>query len=298
MFSGLYPDRHGVRENDSFKVPKRENRKYALLAEKLEGAGFQTAAFVSAQPMERRFGLAAGFDHWDEPDTKTARGGGQRFRERPAAETAAKPDKMATAGAEGATVLYVEDNPANILFMRDLLGEYEGIELVTAASAEIGIELARSSPPAVIIMDVNLPGMSGVEALRVLKTIPETREVPVIALTAAVSERDRKRAEQAESKNGARDHDGEDNVDAHNRIEAIAGARRERCGPGREHDREDAGEEQASPAPVDQDVPVVNDGNGTRPAQLSWNCVQARYGCLPVHGHFLPPCPDYLVCHS
>jgi arylsulfatase A-like enzyme len=90
MFSGLYPDRHGVRENDSFKVPKREKRKFTLLAEDLKAAGFQTAAFVSAQPMERRFGLAGGFDVYDEPDRKTARGGGQRFRERTARETAAK----------------------------------------------------------------------------------------------------------------------------------------------------------------------------------------------------------------
>jgi arylsulfatase A-like enzyme len=107
MFSGLYPDRHGIRENDSFKVPKRENRKYTLLAEDLRAAGFRTAAFVSAQPMERRFGLAAGFDVWDEPDPRTARGGGQRFRERRARETAGKVAAHARAGLAPRSFLFV-----------------------------------------------------------------------------------------------------------------------------------------------------------------------------------------------
>lgn len=94
-------------------------------------------------------------------------------------------------------VLYVEDNPANVLFMRDLLGAFDNIELVTAPTAEMGIEIARADPPALIIMDINLPGMSGVDALHTLKTIPETEKVPVIALTAAASDRERKRGEQA-----------------------------------------------------------------------------------------------------
>lgn len=94
-------------------------------------------------------------------------------------------------------VLYIEDNPANVLFMRDLLGVFEGIEFLTTPTAEMGIEIARAEPPAVIIMDINLPGMSGVEALQVLRAIPETRSVPVIALTAAASERDRQKGKQA-----------------------------------------------------------------------------------------------------
>jgi len=94
-------------------------------------------------------------------------------------------------------VLYVEDNPANVLFMRDLLGDFEGIDLVTAPTAEMGIELARAQPPEVIIMDINLPGMSGFDALGVLQSWPETRAIPVIALTAAASEHDRRRGEAA-----------------------------------------------------------------------------------------------------
>ena len=94
-------------------------------------------------------------------------------------------------------VLYVEDNPANISFMRDLLGVFEDIELVVATTAEEGVELARTYRPRVILMDINLPGMSGFDALRVLRGWPETAGIPVIALTAAASERDRQKGEQA-----------------------------------------------------------------------------------------------------
>lgn len=94
-------------------------------------------------------------------------------------------------------VLYVEDNPANVSFMQDLLGNFEAIELITSPTAEMGVELARGRPPKVIIMDINLPGMSGIDALRILQGWPETRAIPVIALTAAASERDRQRGERA-----------------------------------------------------------------------------------------------------
>jgi PAS domain S-box-containing protein len=94
-------------------------------------------------------------------------------------------------------VLYVEDNPANVSFMRDLLGVFEGIDLLTASTAEIGVELARSARPQVIIMDINLPGMSGLDALHALRGDEVTRNIPVIALTAAASERDRERGEKA-----------------------------------------------------------------------------------------------------
>lgn len=94
-------------------------------------------------------------------------------------------------------VLYVEDNPANVSFMRDLMSSFEHIDLVTMPSAELGIEFARARRPEAIIMDINLPGMSGVDAMRVLRKLPDTTDIPVIALTAAASERDKQRGIEA-----------------------------------------------------------------------------------------------------
>jgi PAS domain S-box-containing protein len=94
-------------------------------------------------------------------------------------------------------ILYVEDNPANVTFMMDLVSTFENIDLLTAPTAEIGVELACERHPEVIIMDINLPGMSGLDALRALRAAPETKEIPVIALTAAASERDRQRGTKA-----------------------------------------------------------------------------------------------------
>ena len=100
-------------------------------------------------------------------------------------------------GRAGRLVLYVEDNPANVSFMRDVIGDFDGIELATVPTAEMGIEVARSRRPDVVIMDINLPGMSGLDALEALRSDPSTAAIPVIALTAAASERDRQRGMQA-----------------------------------------------------------------------------------------------------
>ncbi|MEO8178901.1 MAG: ATP-binding protein [Deltaproteobacteria bacterium] len=94
-------------------------------------------------------------------------------------------------------VLYVEDNPANVLFMRDLLSNFESIALSVALSAELGVEVAAVLRPDVIIMDINLPGMSGFDALRTLRARADLQHIPVIALTAAASERDRQQGMQA-----------------------------------------------------------------------------------------------------
>jgi PAS domain S-box-containing protein len=94
-------------------------------------------------------------------------------------------------------VLYVEDNSANVTFMIDLLSTFDNIELVTATTAERGVEIARERHPEVIIMDINLPGMSGIDALRALSATPGTKDIPVIALTAAASEHDRRSGIQA-----------------------------------------------------------------------------------------------------
>ncbi len=94
-------------------------------------------------------------------------------------------------------IVYVEDNPSNIAFMRDLLEELPSVELLTAPTAEIGLELIRSHLPAVAILDINLPGMSGFDALERLKAWPETQDIPVLALSAAALPRDTTRGKEA-----------------------------------------------------------------------------------------------------
>jgi PAS domain S-box-containing protein len=100
-------------------------------------------------------------------------------------------------GSRPRRVLYVEDNPANVAFMRDLLSTFENFDLLTAPTAEMGVELARERQPQVILLDINLPGMSGLDALRALREMPECKDIPVIALTAAASERDKQRGRDA-----------------------------------------------------------------------------------------------------
>ena len=94
----------------------------------------------------------------------------------------------------GHEVLYVEDNPSNVAFMADVLSHFPAVNLVTATSAEVGLELARTLHPDVIIMDINLPGISGLEATRWLKAHPQTTSIPVIGLSAAATPRDMQRA--------------------------------------------------------------------------------------------------------
>jgi PAS domain S-box-containing protein len=93
-------------------------------------------------------------------------------------------------------IVYIEDNPSNIAFMTDLLGDFESVELLTAPTAEIGIELVRARQPHVVIMDINLPGMSGFAATQRLREWPETCDIPVVALSASAMVRDKARADE------------------------------------------------------------------------------------------------------
>ena len=114
------------------------------------------------------------------------------------AERGARADVRGSAFAgDGASylVVYVEDNPSNVALMEAIVEELPRIEMVTAATAEAGIELIRSRRPHVVLMDINLPGMSGIEAKRRLGELPETRAIPVVALSAAALPRDAARAD-------------------------------------------------------------------------------------------------------
>ena len=98
------------------------------------------------------------------------------------------------AGATGQSVigklLYVEDNPANILLMERIIARIPGLEMITAPSGEVGLDLALSENPDIIILDINLPGISGIEALARLREMDETRDTPVLAMSAAATKPD------------------------------------------------------------------------------------------------------------
>ena len=88
------------------------------------------------------------------------------------------------------TLLYVEDNPANMLLVEQIIASRDNLELIGARDAISGIELARSRVPTLILMDINLPGMSGIEALAILLADAKTAHIPVIALSANAIPRD------------------------------------------------------------------------------------------------------------
>ena len=88
------------------------------------------------------------------------------------------------------TMLYVEDNPANMQLIKEIIGRFPNIGLITAVNGTLGVELARAALPQVILMDINLPGISGIEALKILREDPATAHIPVIALSANAMPRD------------------------------------------------------------------------------------------------------------
>jgi PAS domain S-box-containing protein len=88
------------------------------------------------------------------------------------------------------TLLYVEDNPANLKLVERLIGRRNDLHLLSATDGSRGVELARTHLPDVILMDINLPGISGIEALRILRDDPATAHIPVVALSANAMPRD------------------------------------------------------------------------------------------------------------
>jgi PAS domain S-box-containing protein len=88
------------------------------------------------------------------------------------------------------TLLYVEDNPANLQLVEQLIARRADIRLLSARDGNLGISLAKANRPDVILMDINLPGISGIEALHILRDDPVTRHIPVVALSANAMPRD------------------------------------------------------------------------------------------------------------
>ena len=105
-----------------------------------------------------------------------------------------------TAVAHGAplrTLLYVEDNAANLKLVEQLIARRPDMRLLSALDGNLGIEIARESLPDVILMDINLPGISGIQALKILREDPLTAHIPVLAISANAMLGDIKKGQEA-----------------------------------------------------------------------------------------------------
>lgn len=91
-------------------------------------------------------------------------------------------------------LLYIEDNPANLKLVEDILTDYPEIRFLLATHAKMGIDMAVALKPDLILMDINLPDIDGIEALKRLKNFEETHEIPVIAVSANAMGKDIDRA--------------------------------------------------------------------------------------------------------
>jgi two-component system cell cycle response regulator DivK len=89
-------------------------------------------------------------------------------------------------------ILIVEDNPRNLKLLRDTL-QVKGYQTIEAGTGEEGVQLARQQHPALVLMDIQLPGIGGIEALRLLRADATTRAIPVVAVTASVMAQDRQK---------------------------------------------------------------------------------------------------------
>src|SRR6266704_430341 len=97
-----------------------------------------------------------------------------------------------TSTASGPTFLIVEDNELNLKLLNDLL-EYHGYTILATSLGEAAVELARRHKPDLILLDIQLPDISGLEAARRLKAEEQTRAIPIIAVTAFAMQGDRER---------------------------------------------------------------------------------------------------------
>ncbi|MEW6759446.1 MAG: ATP-binding protein [Pseudomonadota bacterium] len=110
-----------------------------------------------------------------------------------------QPEDVQTLPSEGEPhlILYVEDNPANLRLVEEIVRFRQDLRLLSAPDGHMGLSLARAHQPEIILMDLNLPGMSGIEVLRQLRADPLTSDIPVIALTANAMQRDIERGQAA-----------------------------------------------------------------------------------------------------
>ncbi len=124
-----------------------------------------------------------------------------------------------------AKILYVEDNEDNLYMLTNRLYR-EGYEMAMATDGEEGVKMSRSESPDLIVMDLGLPVLDGWEAIRQIKSSPETKHIPIIALTAHAMSYDRAKAREA----GCDDFDTKP-VDMPRLLEKIRSLLKERSAP-------------------------------------------------------------------
>jgi signal transduction histidine kinase/ActR/RegA family two-component response regulator len=105
-------------------------------------------------------------------------------------QPASQPSNRAADAEDTPTLLYIEDNPANLRLVQELLRLRNGLKMISAPEGHLGIELAKTHQPDLVLMDLNLPGMSGEDARKVLQAHPKTAHIPIIAVTANAMPRD------------------------------------------------------------------------------------------------------------
>lgn len=108
----------------------------------------------------------------------------------PSSEAAAPIAAPRQDGTTIRTLLYVEDNPANLQLVERLIMRRTDLKLLTAVTGQLGVELARTAQPEVILLDINLPDINGIEALKILRQVAATASIPVIAVSANAMPRD------------------------------------------------------------------------------------------------------------
>jgi CheY-like chemotaxis protein len=94
-------------------------------------------------------------------------------------------------------VLYIEDNPANLRLVTQILERKSQVQLITAHTPELGLELATAHHPNLILLDINLPGMDGYQVLSVLRSLDSVKNTPVVAISANATSRDIERGIEA-----------------------------------------------------------------------------------------------------
>jgi PAS domain S-box-containing protein len=106
------------------------------------------------------------------------------------AASTSMPTSPIAAGSRTRLLLYIEDNPANLKLIEQLIARYPDLRLITAQNGNDGIELARRCVPDVILMDINLPGINGIEAMKIIRLDPVIAHIPIVAVSANAIPRD------------------------------------------------------------------------------------------------------------